>query len=96
LANAQTLKNIQIFYHDKETNKGKDTYRELTSTGDDAVFSKPENIDVILSFNPSKDKTTDKSNEELEILIEELYEPENGVKISRNECTMVKDGCHIK
>jgi hypothetical protein len=63
------LKELKVFYHDTQTEKGKDIYRELTQIGEDP-WAKPSKIDVVLSVNDLKLTT-----ERVEILIEELYEP---------------------
>jgi hypothetical protein len=63
------LKGLKVFYHDTQTEKGKDIYRELTQLGEDP-WAKPDKFDVALTV--SEFKTT---SERVEILIEELYEP---------------------
>jgi hypothetical protein len=64
------LKAVNIFYHDTITVKGKDTYRELTRVGENP-FAKPTSVDIRLTLATIPKST----NNDIEILIEELYEP---------------------
>jgi hypothetical protein len=67
---SKKLVELKIFYNDTETEKGKNTYRELTQIGEDP-WAKPEKLDIVLTI----DKSVISSNEKIEILIEELYKP---------------------
>lgn len=69
----QRLKDITIFYHDTVSVNGKSFYRELKQIGEDPFWSKPEEIDIVLTVE-GKSKS---AKEKIEILIEELYEPSN-------------------
>lgn len=66
----QVLKGIKIYYHDNQTVKGMDVYREFKDIGESPFWSKPEKLDVVLTFN----KTTSTDND-IEVIIEELFEP---------------------
>lgn len=64
------LKELKVFYHDTQTEKGKDIYREFTQVGEDP-WAKPDKFDIVLTVDNLKMS----SKERIEILVEELYSP---------------------
>ncbi len=64
------LKGLKVFYHDTQTEKGKDIYREFTQIGEDP-WAKPDKFDVKMSLG----KLNFTSSEKIEVLVETLYEP---------------------
>lgn len=59
-----------MFYHDTQTERGKDTYREFTQIGEEP-WSKPEKFDIVLTLDGLELST----NERIEILIKEKQRP---------------------
>jgi len=67
----QILKGLEVYYHDDQSVKGKNIYREFKYVGDSPFWSKPDKLDIVLTFN----NIIKPVDNEIEVMIDELYEP---------------------
>ncbi|WP_462265369.1 hypothetical protein [Mucilaginibacter sp.] len=71
----QVIKNIKVYYHDDQTTKNKNVYRELQKIQDNPIWSQPDRLDIEVIFS-SLINMKDYENPEniIQVSLEELYQ----------------------